>query len=164
MDTHSHRSEDLNELERRLSAWQPSAEGLDADAALFAAGRASMRPGPARFVWPALTALMTTLAVILGLGLASERSERLALARQLLDQPPAPVVKPSPLPASNTAPVESPRLDEPPPDSYLASRRALENGLDAWPSRTVVHSGPPEHALTNPPILQLGQRDTLLDP
>ena len=164
MDTHSHRPEDLNDLERRLSSWQLSSEGLDADAVLFAAGRASVRPGPARFAWPVLTGLMTALAVVLGLWLAAERSERLALAQRLRERPPAPAVNPSSLPAANTAPVESPGLDDVPPDSYLASRRALEKGLDAWPSRVVVRGGPTDPAVQEPPILRLGQRDALLDP
>lgn len=164
MDTHSHRPEDLNELERRLSAWQPSSAGLNADAVLFAAGRASVRPGPARIAWPAFTALLTVLAVVLGLWLAAERSERQALAFRLRERPPAPAVNPSPPPAANAEPVESPTADEPAPDSYLASRRALEKGLDAWPSRVVVRGGPTDPSLTNPPILTLGQRDALLDP
>jgi hypothetical protein len=164
MDKHSHRPEDLNELERRLSAWQPSRDALDADSVLFAAGRASVQPGPIRFVWPALSALLTALAIALGLWLVSERNERLALARRLHERSIAPVVNSSPAPVSNTAPTESPDLDEPEPDSYLASRRALEKGLDAWPSRVVVRSGPTDPSLTNPPILTLGQREALLDP
>lgn len=70
MDTHANRPEDLNDLERRLAAWQPSRDGLDADAVLFAAGRASVQPRPARFVWPALTTLLTALIVVLGVWLA----------------------------------------------------------------------------------------------
>jgi hypothetical protein len=165
METHSDRPEDLNALERRLSAWQPNREGTDADAVLFAAGRASVRPSPVRFVWPALTALLTVLSVVLGQWLADERSERLALARQLGERSPAPVVNPSPSPASKTVPVESFEPDdEPPPDSYLISRRALEQGLDAWPSRIVVQRRSSDPSVTNPPVLRVGQRDALLDP
>lgn len=165
MDTHPDRPEDLNALERRLSAWQPDSEGLDADAVLFAAGRASLRRGPARFAWPAMTALLTVLTVILSLKLASERNERLALARRLRGEPPAaPTVNPSLPPAANTAPAGSPGPDVMPPDSYLASRRALEKGLDAWPSRIVVRTGTPDPSSADPPILRLGQRDALLEP
>jgi hypothetical protein len=164
MATHSHHPEDVNELERRLSSWQPSRDGLDADAVLFAAGRASVRPGPARFVWPALTVLLTALAAALGLGLTTERSERLVLAQRLREHPPAPAVNPSPPPAAHAAPAESLAADEPAPESYLASRRALEKGLDAWPSRVVVRSGPEDPSLTNPPVLTPGQRDALLEP
>jgi hypothetical protein len=164
MDKHSHRPEDLNELERRLAAWQPSTDALDTDAVLFAAGRASLRPGPARFAWPALSALLTVLALVLSLSLVSERNERLALAQRLLERPNAPVVNSAPAPASNTAPTDAPDLDEPEPDSYMASRRALEKGLDAWPSRVVVRSGPNDQSVAEPPILTLGQRDALLKP
>ena len=38
MDTHSRRPDEMNELERRLSTWQPTVAGLDPDALLFAAG------------------------------------------------------------------------------------------------------------------------------
>lgn len=164
MDAHSNHSEDLNATERRLSAWKPASEGLDADAVLFAAGRASVRLRPARFAWPALTVVMTALSVVLGLCLADERNERLALARRLRERPPAPAVNPSPLPAANIAPEEPLHSDELPPDSYLASRRALEKGLDAWPIRAIVRAGPPEPSIANPPILRLGQRDALLEP
>jgi hypothetical protein len=74
------------------------------------------------------------------------------------------VVNPSPPPAAVAVPVESPGLDEVPPDSYLASRQALEKGLDTWRSRVVARSGTPDSSLANPPILSLGQRDALLDP
>lgn len=164
MDEHSYLPEDMNELERRLSAWQPNSAGMDADPVLFAAGRASVRPGPARFVWPALTTVLAALAVVLGVCWAEERSERLSLADRLRARPPAPTTNPSPRPAVNIAPSESPSPDEPPPDSYLASRRALERGLDAWPSRAVARNGPTNPSLANPPVLRLGQREALLDP
>lgn len=164
MDAHSNSSEDLNALERRLSAWQPSREGLDADAVLFAAGRASVRPSPTRFAWPALTVLMTALSVVLGLSLADERNERLALAYRLRVHPLAPAVNPAPQPAANIAPEEPLHTDELPSDSYLASRPALEQGLDAWPIRAVVRGGSADPSITHPPILRLGQRDALLDP
>jgi hypothetical protein len=160
MDNHT----DMTELERRLSTWQPNSAGLDADAVLFAAGRASVRPGPARFAWPVLSAALTAVGIVLGLWLAAERSERLDLARRLQERPPTPAVKESPPPATNLVPEEAPTSEEPPPDSYLASRPALEKGLDAWPSRVVLRSGQSESSLTNPPILTLGQRDALLDP
>lgn len=164
MDTNSDRPEDLNALERRLSAWQPNREGLDADAVLFAAGRASVKPGPARFAWPALTVLLTGVSVALGLWLVNERDERMILAAQLQEHPPAPTVNPAPPPAVYTVPAESPDTDEPSPNSYLASRRALEKGLDAWPSRMEVRGGPPDPSPTDPPVLRLGQRDALLEP
>ena len=164
MDTHPHRPDEMNELERRLSAWQPNSAGMDADAVLFAAGRASVRPGPARFAWPALTTVLAALAIVLGLCLVDERSERLALAHRLRERPPAPAVNSSPRPAVNITPAESPTPDEPPTDGYLANRRALERGLEAWPSRAVARSGPTNPSLANSPVLRLGQREALLDP
>jgi hypothetical protein len=73
---------DLSAFERRLAEWQPKTEGLDPDAMLFAAGLAAGQRR-ARFLWPALCALL--LVPIGGLGVwgFSERSERLALTSQL---------------------------------------------------------------------------------
>jgi hypothetical protein len=163
MDTNSDRPEDLNALERRLSSWQPNKEGLDTDAMLFAAGRASVRPGPARFAWPALTTLLTGSCLVLGLWLVVERNERMVLAAQLQEHPPAPTANPAPPPAVYTVPAESPEPDDLSPNSYLASRRALEKGLDAWPSRLEVRGGSPDPS-AEPPVLRLGQRDALLEP
>lgn len=160
MDTHSHRPDDLNKLERRLSGWQPAVTGLDGDAMLFAAGRASVRFGPGRFIWPTLAACMTGLAACLGLWLAAERSERLDLARQLRQSSPALAVTPS----LAAVPEESSLTDELPPDSYLASHQALEKGLDAWPVRVVLRIEPPGPPSPHPLVFQVGQRNTLLDP
>ena len=159
MDMHSHHADDLSELEHRLSAWEPASAGLDCDAVLFAAGRASVRPSPARFGWPALTACLTVLAVGLGVWLADERTERLVLAQQLRQRTtvPTPDVSPSPSPAD--APSEPLPVDES-PDSFLATHRALEKGLDAWPVRAIVRAETPG---SNPRVLQVGTRDALLD-
>lgn len=162
MDTQSHRPDDLNELERRLSSWQPAADGLDSDAVLFAAGRASARPGSARLVWPALTGLLSVLCVVLGLWLTSERDARLALARQLQEHHSAPVNEPSTAPAADVVPAES---DEPAPDSYFVSHRALEQGLDAWPPPPIAHRGGSSAvAPASSAIYRVGRRDLLLEP
>jgi hypothetical protein len=158
MDTHPDRPDDLNELERRLSAWEPAPEGLDADAMLFAAGRASAR----RRLWPALTALTAAVAVALGAWGSAERAGRLALARQLGERPAA-APGADPL-APLAAPAEPPTAEEPGPYSLQAAYRALERGLDAWGPRTFVRAdlpGPPE---PSPPVLHAGQRDALLEP
>jgi hypothetical protein len=163
MEPHSHHPEDLSELEHRLSAWRPADEGLNADAVLFAAGRASVRLGPARFVWPALTVCLAGLAVVLGVCLNVERSERLALARQLRQPPPAPAPKSAP--SIEVSPVELPPAEDVPPTSFLAAHRLLERGLDDWPERVVVaRVETPAPALPHTPVLQVGQRDLLLDP
>jgi hypothetical protein len=161
MDTHPHRPDDLSSLERRLAACAPAAAGLDADAMLFAAGRASARPGPARFVWPALAACLAGLAVVLGTWLAAERSERLALA-QRLRQAPAPVPTPSP-PSSSAAPLEPSTAEEPPPNSLLAAHKALEHGLDAWPAQPVTRTNTTDPPASASHVLQVGRPDRLPD-
>jgi hypothetical protein len=146
MDTNASQPDDLNDLERRLSNCRPSAEGLDAEAMLFAAGRAAARPGPARFVWPGVAGCFALLAVALGTLLASERSERLALARQLQEQRPAALPPPAPLEA--TAPTQ-----EALPGSLLAAHRSLQQDFDAWLASAgpapVPSQGP---AFPSPPI------------
>jgi hypothetical protein len=157
MDTHRD-PDDLSELERRLSAWAPAAGGLDSDAMLFNAGRAAARPGASRFVWPALACVLAGL-VALTCGWAwSERAARLHLAEQLRQQaaPPAPVPAP-------VAPAESAPAAEPTPESLLAARRGLEQGLEAWPPRPITHAG----SIAGPPsapVLQVRHRDVLLEP
>ncbi len=163
MDTHSQRPDDLKDVECRLAAYAPSETGLDADAMLFAAGRTSARPGPARFIWPALTLCLVTVALVLGVWLVTERAERLELAQQLQQTQPRP--HPSSLPTSSPAeaPTEARTGNEPMPNSLLAGHRALEHGLDAWPPQAVARAetpGPPSDA----PVLKVGWRDNLLDP
>jgi hypothetical protein len=162
MDTHSHHPDEMNELERRLAAWQPIESGLDADALLFAAGRASARPSAARFVWPALTACASLLAIALGVWLVNERTERLALARQLRQQSHLLATTPSTSPVADPTPARI--EEEPPADSYLASHRALDKGLEAWPISSVVHADPPGTKPPHSPVLQAGRLDALLDP
>ena len=154
MDTHP---DDLSDLERRLAACAPSQAGLDADALLFAAGRASARHGPARLVRPGLTACLAVLAAALGLWLAAERSERLALAERLR--------RPAPAPPPSATPVqpEPPTADEPGPNSVLAARRALERGLDAWPPTPQARADPPGRRPHTRPALRVGRPDVLPD-
>ena len=150
-----------NDLERRLSSWTLAADGLDGDAMLFAAGRASVRSGRARFLWPVLACAMTALAAVLAVCLHSERRERLALAQQIQQLAPAPRPEPpSPAPAnSETLPEE-----EPSPSSLLVAHRLLEDGSEDWPVRTQPSPDKSRHALPAAPILLAGQRDVLLDP
>jgi hypothetical protein len=160
MDTHPDRPDDLNELERRLSAWEPARRGLDPDSMLFAAGRASARRGRARFAWPALTGLLAALAVALGAWASAERAGRLALAHQLALRPaaPDPVAPPDP-----AGPAEPPPGEAPTPDSLLAAHRALEQGLEAWSPRA-FRARTPRPPGPGPAVLQAGHRDALLDP
>jgi hypothetical protein len=136
---------------------------LDPDALLFAAGRASVRPGPARFVWPALTVCLAGLATVLGVCLKAEHAERLALALQMRQPPPAPAPKPSP--PIEVSPGEPLLPEDVPPSSLLAAHRLLERGLDDWPPQIeAALTETPDPALLHPPILQVGQRDFLLEP
>jgi hypothetical protein len=131
---------------------------------LFAAGRASARPGAARLLWPALTLGLTTLVGVLGFWLATERAERLELAQQLRQTPPQPSHNPIPPSLPGDAPTETPRGHEPAPNSLLAGHRALEQGLDAWPPQNVARADTPNPSLPEPRVLRVGWRDNLLDP
>jgi len=164
MHAHHNRPDDLSEMERQLAAWAPATDGLDTDAMLFAAGRASVRPSPARFFWPVIASCLAVLSVILGVWLVAERSERLTLARQLELQAPATVPPPASAVSPTVSPLDPPTAEDRQPDSLLAARQALEDGLDAWPTIAVggaVPSGPPS---PEPPVLQVGSRDVLLVP
>ncbi len=150
MHTPPDRPDGLTDLERRLAACAPSADGLDADAMLFAAGRASARPGRARLVWPGVVACLSAMSFVLGARLATERAERQQLAHQ--PEQPAPLLPPSVAP-------EPPTAEQPPNSSVLAARPALEQGLDAWPPAKVPAGAPaPE-----PPVLRVGRPDSLPD-
>ncbi len=129
MDAHPSRSDDMSDLEKRLSAWRPSAAGLDAVGVLFAAGRASVRPGwGALWPCPVVSGCLALLTATLGVALSQERAARLELAERLHE--PRPSVAPAP--SSGPEPVETPSLDSPPADSYLAARRALAGNPDSW--------------------------------
>lgn len=159
MEQHSANSDDLSRLERCLSAWQPAEAGLNADAVLFAAGRASVRPSPTRFVWPTLTAIAAVLAIVLGVRLVHEQSERLALAQQIQRV----TAKASISPSLDTDTEPRPQ-GEMSPDSLFVSHRLLENGLDAWPPQVVARAESPLPAVQDPPVLRVGRLDVLLDP
>ncbi len=122
------RPDDLSDLERRLTAWRPSPAGLNADALLFAAGRAAGRPGPGRVLWPVVAGSLAVLVAVLGQRLAAERAERLALVELFQQRGAGAPAEPAAAPVSPAAP--------PPSDSYLAARRVLERQPDAWLART----------------------------
>jgi hypothetical protein len=157
MDTNSTPAGDLNHLERRLAEWQPSPTGLEVDRLMFAAGRASARSSRGRFVWPIVSAGLALMAVALGIGLAHERAARQELAMQLRDSAPAV----APARASELGPAESPPTQAP-PTSYLATRRALTENLDAWPMTAhLVGEGEPS---TRPTVLTSHSPVTLIEP
>jgi hypothetical protein len=143
MDAHP---DDLNDLERRLTAWQPAADGVDADRMLFEAGQAT-----ARFRYNRRVVLFhLVLATVCCIWALIEHFERTALARRVqeLSAPAAP------------APVSPEPSPEPPsPHSLLASHRVLDRGLDAWPA---PEPGPESPSAPARPILRAGQTDALL--
>jgi hypothetical protein len=156
MDTHPpSNDDDLSDLECRLANWQPAAERLDADAMLFAAGRAAGRDGIGRLLWPACCVLLAVQAaglLVWGLG---ERAERLVLASSLREPPPAPKSPPAPA-------VLAEYVYTPSPNDYLHLRRMMEQdpsgGLASLrPDGPPVGPQPPEPAILTP-----GQRDGLL--
>jgi hypothetical protein len=161
MDPHTPRAEDdLSAVERRLAGWQPASASLDADAMLFAAGRALGRRGPGSLLWPALCALLAIQVAGLGAWGLSERAERLALAGTLPERAPAPGVPPSigvaALPESYYTPS---------PEDYFHLRRRAEQdpgyGLASWQPAAPPA---PEQASPEPAIFRAGQRPGLLDP
>jgi hypothetical protein len=164
MHAHHNRPDDLSEMERQLAAWAPATDGLDTDAMLFAAGRASVRSHPARFLWPTLAGCLAVLSVVLGVCLAVERNERLTLARQLELQAPTTVPPPASAVSPTVSPLDPPTAEDRPSDSLLAARQALEDGLDAWPPVTVGGAVPSGPTSPEPPVLQVGSRDVLLVP
>jgi hypothetical protein len=112
---------------------------------LFAAGRASIRRSPARFVWPAIATSLVVAVGMLGNRLADERAVNRDLVAQLQ------TVKSSAL-------VAAPTLNLP-DSSFMSARRALERDPDGWapPALSSESAG-----MTESP-LYAGQRDWDLD-
>jgi hypothetical protein len=120
-------SDNLTDVERCLTGCQPSPQGLDADAMLYAAGRASLRGVVrARLWWACAAGTMTAVALGLGVWLSVERGERQALQDQLREQRQI-LETPAPVPAP------SPSEEGPPRADYLTVRDLLiDKGVDAW--------------------------------
>jgi hypothetical protein len=156
MDTHTNNTGDLSDLERCLASCEPARDGLDADSMLFAAGRASARPGKAHYLWPALTTSMAALALVLGIWLALERAERQSLARLLQE-----ATGPRPTPAEVKP--EPPSADQPPHSGVLVRHGIVDEGLETGPGPAVVQVEPPGSQLPDPPILRVGRPDMLPD-
>jgi hypothetical protein len=155
MHTHPDNPDDLGDLERRLSGWQPGAEGLDADAMLFAAGVAAGKAGRGRIVWPALCGVLAILAAGLTTWALVERAERATLAELLRQRPEPPGTSPpalSPLPESS-------------PEGYLALRQRLDRETATWLAPPEVPDPPaPGPPPPEPAILRAGQRDAYFAP
>jgi hypothetical protein len=131
MDANLSNTDDLNELERRLANWTPMQEGLNTDAMLFAAGRASARGSKTRLAWPMVSGGLAVVIVFLGIRLSAERTERLALLQELdvrlADIPRA---------ADNAAPAP---LSEPGArNAYIVLLREWERRPGEWPMNSGV--------------------------
>src|SRR6266852_1544326 len=138
MDTHSSHPDDMKKLERRLADWKPTPEGLDAEAMLFAAGRASVRPSKAWLAWPVVSVCLALVAVVLGTRMATERSERLALLRELHNRPFEPTPAATPLTDETLAAVPLAS------NSYLVLRREWEQHPGDWAMRRADPSPTPK--------------------
>lgn len=129
----------LNDLERRLAGWRPATDALDADAMLFAAGRASIRRSPMRFAWPAIAACLAVAVGILGTQLSAERHEYQNLLARMEAIEPSVAVVVQPLPES----------------SYLIARRSWERDPDCEFQRQEIHPS----ANQSHPVLRAGERN-----
>lgn len=151
MDTNSANEDDVNDLERRLSGWRPSVEGLSREAMLFAAGLAAARSGRGRVVWPALASVLAISAAALFVWGLSERAENQLLLSQFREaRRPASSPDASPIVASAGV---SQLKDVTQPDSYINVRRRLERepglrlALGQSTGPLSIGAAPPEPAI-----------------
>jgi hypothetical protein len=157
MDVNTPGDQDLSKFEHRLKSWRPSAEGLDADAMLFAAGFAAARSWRDRRAGPVLCGVLASVALGLGAWALTERAERLALASRIPTQ--GPVANRSYVSAGPVLPELS---SAPSPDSYLSLSRHMEQDPAGWlASLEPVGSQSIEPPPPQPAILRAGQRDAL---
>jgi hypothetical protein len=124
-------------LAERLSKLTPDAGGLDRDALLFAAGRASVRRGRA---WPALAGVLAA-------------SQLLTLV--LLWPRETPTMTPPLADVKQTAPAEPAPPAHDPSELWSLRRRLSEDGdlppPDRAPAEQMVSGGPPLRAFGEPP-------------
>jgi hypothetical protein len=143
MDTHS---DDLKKLEARLANWKPAPEGLDPESMLFAAGRASARGGKAWVAWPITCGCLVLAVVGLGARLSAERSERLALLREIQQRSPEATLASTPV-------LDEQALTPPGTDSYLVLRRELEQQSGEWMARSAEPGEVPKKSGTPEPAI-----------
>jgi hypothetical protein len=136
---------ELNDVERRLSGWWPASDGLDADAMLYAAGRASVTRSPLRFAWPAIAACLAIATSIVSARLVHERTQNQQLFARLWAIETTPRLDSGPLTLPET--------------SLFAARRALDRDPDGW--MAPAPSG--DEPAISQPALHAGQRDFELD-
>lgn len=152
---HDNPCDSLNALEQRLSHWQPDSGGLDSDRLLFAAGMAAARRPTARFIWPAAAGCCAIVAVVLGGLLAGERTQRLALARQLQERE-TPEVR------QQYQIAEAMPADKASPASLWVMQRRMENNFDE--QSTVTSDLPAPAANVNTSVLHALRHEDLIGP
>lgn len=162
MDNNSERQDDLSEVERRLSSWQPETEGLSRDAMVFAAGLAAGRMRHGQRLWPTVCAALAAAAVAVGAWGLNERHEcQLLLGRLQNHHEPTPSVS---APLNNSLAVSQVTAATRSPNSYFNLRKQLEHDPGQWLASQEpipmppLGSGPPE-----PSILRASQYEALLN-
>jgi hypothetical protein len=154
MDANLSNPDDLNELERRLSAWSPNPRGLHPDAMLFAAGRASVRRGKVWLAWPIASGCLAVITAALGAWLAIERTERLALVHEIHARPAE--LAPDPGDTPTTEPLAA--------TSYLVLRREWEQHPGSEVRTTTTPADAPiESAPVEPQIFRAWPADRLFE-
>jgi hypothetical protein len=151
--------DNLSDVEKRLRAWQPAGTGLDADAMLYAAGKAEARGAVrGRAVWLMVACVLGISTAGFGSQLLVERAERQALAHEFRLRSGRPVPPVAPLP-------EVPRGGQTMPENgYLGVRNlVLEKGVEAWPVTNLPPDNPQDPPVPHLPVLQVGSRDGLLE-
>jgi hypothetical protein len=160
MDAHpSCREDDLRDIERRLSAWRPGSDGLNADAVLFAAGLAAGRRGRQPLVASVAGVLLIVQAIGLGLWGLTERAGRQALAVRLRQSGAVPGAS-----TTSTATATPSSTYTPSPEDYYHLRQEAEQDPGRWLAS--LHGPEPRTAETSPPepvILRAGLRDGQFD-
>jgi len=150
--------DDLSNVEHRLSGWRPQAEGLNADAMLFAAGLTAAERRTSR-LWPALCAVLIVQIACLGAWGISERYERLALSSQLADNGSSPVAT-----AKVNRDDTSQRSYSPSPNDYLHQRKRMERDAGYFVAAASLSRAPDfAQELPQAAIFRAGQWSDLLD-
>ena len=121
---------ELTDLERRLTRWQPTAAGLNRDRVMYESGRAAARADVKASAALFATAAVVIVSAVLGTMLVRERAARNALEGQ--------IARLGPPPGRITTPIEPPDshfvLRAPEPESYLAlTHRGRTDQLDDVP-------------------------------
>jgi hypothetical protein len=145
---------DSADIERRLAGWRPEADGLNPDAMLFAAGRATRQSS--RY-WPFASAIFAALAIGLGIWGFGEREGRLALIRNH-DRRSTPIAAPP-----DQAPARADPANTPSPTGFWSMRRTFEEDPDRWMTARAPESPNAAVPPSGQAILTVRSDDSWLD-